>query len=93
MLTPQSRDLLQRVVDDLSQSDPYPEAAGIDDQDGWIGREEAESALAGLIVTALALGRVDRQILDEARALVRKGGTRSDAARVAAAFRVLAEMS
>lgn len=91
MLTPESRDLLQFVAEELSQPDPYPDAAGIDDQEDWTDREEAESALAGLIATALAGGRVDRQILDEAHALVRIGGTRSDPARVAAAFRVLAQ--
>ena len=90
MLTPESRHLLQSVGDDLSQPDPYPEAASIGDQDVWIRREEAESALAGLIVTALAHGRVDKQTLDETRALVEKGGTRSDPARVAAALRILA---
>jgi hypothetical protein len=91
MLTPKSRDLLQSVGNDLSQPDPYPEAASIDDQDVWIRREEAESALAGLIGTALTLGRVDKQTLNEARALVERGGTRSDPARVAAVLRVLAQ--
>jgi hypothetical protein len=91
MLTPESRDLLASVGHDLSQPDPYPEAASIDEQDVWIRREEAESALAGLIGTALAFGRVDKQILNETRALVEKGGTRSDPARVAAALRVLAQ--
>ncbi len=54
-------------------------------------RGEAESALAGLINTRLALGRVDRRALDETRALVEESGTRADAAKVAAALRVLAQ--
>jgi hypothetical protein len=91
MLTPESRELLQSVYEDLSQPDPYPETASGADQDAWIDREEAESALAGLISTALAPGRVDKQTLNETRALVEKGGTRADAARVAAALRVLAQ--
>ena len=91
MLTPEARELLQSVYDDLSQYDPYPETASIEDQDAWIRREEAESSLAGLINTALAPGRVDRQMLKEARALVQKGGTRADPAAVAAVLDVLAE--
>ena len=91
MLTPEARELLQSVYDDLSQYDPYPETASIEDQDAWIRREEAESSLAGLISTALAPGRVDRQMLNEARALVQKGGTRADPAAVAAVLDVLAE--
>jgi hypothetical protein len=74
-----------------TQPDPYPGTASDDARDAWMDREEAESALAGLIRTALAPGRVDKQALDETRALVEKGGTRSDAARVAAALRVLAQ--
>lgn len=65
MLTPESRELLQSVYDDLLQPDPYPETASDDDQDAWMDREEAESALAGLISTALAPGRVDKQALQE----------------------------
>ena len=91
MLTPESRDLLQAVYEDLSQYDPYPETASIDDQDAWMRREEAESALAGLIKTALAPGRVDKQTLNETRALVEKEGTRVDPAQVAAVLRVLAK--
>jgi hypothetical protein len=91
MLTPESRDLLQSVYDDLSQYDPYPETASIDDQDAWVRRDEAESALAGLIKTALAPGRVDKQALNETRALVEKSGTRADPARLAAVLRVLDE--
>ena len=90
MLTPESRDLLRSVYDDLLQPDPYPETASIDDQDAWIRREEAESALAGLISTALAPGRVDKPTLNETRVLVERGGTRADPARVAVALRVLA---
>ena len=93
MLTPESRDLLQSVYDDLSQPDPYPESASDDDQDAWIRREEAESALAGLISTALAPGRVDKQALHETRALVAKGGTRADPARVAAVLHVLTQVT
>ncbi len=91
MLTPGLRDLLQAVYEDLSQYDPYPETASIDDQDAWMRREEAGSALAGLINTALAPGRVDKQTLDETRALVEKGGTRADPAQVAAVLHVLAQ--
>ena len=91
MLTPESRDLLQSVYDDLLQDDPYPETASIDDQDAWMRREEAESALAGLINTALAPGRVDKQMLNETRALVEKAGARADPAAVAAVLRVLAQ--
>jgi hypothetical protein len=91
MLTPEARDLLRSVYDDLAQKNPYPDTASIDEQDAWIRREEAESSLAGLISTALAPGRVDKQTLNETRALVEKSGTRSDPARVAAALRVLAQ--
>jgi hypothetical protein len=91
MLTPKSRDLLQSVYDPLLQPDPYPETANVDDQDAWIRREEAESALAGLINTALAPGRVDKQALNETRALVEKGGTRADPTQVAAVLNVLAQ--
>jgi len=91
MLTPEARDLLRSVNDDLSQYDPYPETAGIADQDAWIRREEAESSLAGLINTALAPGRVDKQMLNETRVLVEEGGTRADSAAVAAVLSVLAE--
>ena len=91
MLTPDARQLLQSVYDDLSQYDPYPGTASIGDQDAWVRREEAESALAGLINTALALGRVDTQMLNETRVLVEKGGTRADPAAVAAVLRVLAQ--
>ena len=93
MLTPESRDLLRSVYHDLSQYDPYPETASIDDQDAWMRREEAESALAGLINTALAPGRVDKQMLNETCALVEKGGTRADQRRVAAVLRVLAQLT
>ncbi|HEX2072206.1 MAG TPA: hypothetical protein VHF92_00360 [Geodermatophilus sp.] len=79
------------MYDDLSQQDPYPETASVDDQEAWMRREEAESALAGLISAGLALGRVDKQALNETRALVEKGGTRADEARVAAALRLLAQ--
>jgi hypothetical protein len=91
MLTPESRDLLQSLYDDLLQYDPYPETASIDDQDAWMRREEAESALAGLIDTALAPGRVDKPRLNKTRVLVEKGGTRADHAAVAAVLRVLAQ--
>jgi hypothetical protein len=91
MLTPEARQLLQSVYDDLLQSDPYPESASIEDQDAWVRREEAESALAGLINTALAPGRVDKQMLNETRVLVEKGGTRADSAAVTAVLRVLAQ--
>ncbi|WP_324276874.1 hypothetical protein [Blastococcus brunescens] len=77
------------MYDDLSQYDPYPESASIEDQDAWMRREEAESALAGLINTALAPGRVDKEMLNETRALVERGGTRPDPAAVAAVLRVL----
>jgi hypothetical protein len=77
-LTADPRNLLQAVCEDLSQYDPYPETAGIDDQDAWMRREEAESASAGLINTALAPGRVDKRSLNETRALVERGGTRAD---------------
>jgi hypothetical protein len=72
MLTPESRDLLQSVYDDLAQYNPYPETASIDDQDAWMRREGGESALAGLIATALAPGRVDRQTLNETRLFSRE---------------------
>ncbi len=91
MLTPEARDLLQAVYEDLSQYDPYPNTASIDDQDAWMRREEAEFALAGLINIALAPGRVDKQTLNETRALVEKEGTRVDPAQVAAVPHVLAQ--
>ena len=93
MLTPESRDLLQSVYDDLTQNNPYPETASIDDQDAWMRREEGESALAGLINTALAPGRVDRQTLSQTRALVEREGTRADPAQVAAVLNVLAQLT
>lgn len=83
MPTPESRDLLQPMYDDLSQPDPYPETSSVDDEFAWIRRYEAESSLAGLINTALAPGRVDKQALNETRALVEKVGTRADPAGVA----------
>jgi len=91
MLTPESRELLQSVYEDLSQPDPYPETAGFDEQEAWIQREEAESSLAGLISTALAPGRVDKQALNETRALLEKGGTPAKPERVALALRFLTE--
>ncbi len=93
MLTPESRDLLQSVYDDLAQHNPYPQTASIDDQDSWMRREGAESALAGLINTALAPGRVDKQTLTETRALVNKEGTRAAPAQVAAVLHVLAQLT
>lgn len=91
MPTPGARDLLRSVYDDLARPNPYPATASTDEQDAWMRREEAESALAGLIGTALAPGRVDSQRLNETRALVERSGTRSDSARTAAALRVLAQ--
>ena len=91
MLTPESRNLLQSVYNDLSQYNPYPDTASIDDQDAWMRRAEAESALAGLINTALAPGRIDRQTLKETRTLVEREGTRADQAQVAAVLDVLAQ--
>ena len=69
MVTREERDLLQSVLDDLPQRDTYPRTASRDEQDAWMGREEAESALAGLISTVLVGGQVDKQAVDKARAL------------------------
>ncbi len=93
MLTPESRDLLESLYDHLSQHNPYPRTASLDNEDAWMRHEEAESALAGLISTALGSGRVDESTLNEARALVEKGGTRADPAQVTAALRVLAQVT
>jgi hypothetical protein len=88
MLTPHSRELLKSVYDDLSQPISYPGTVSDAEQAAWIDRQEAESALAGLISTALAGGRVDVQALRETRACVERSGARSDAGRVAAVLRV-----
>lgn len=93
MLTPETRQLLQSVYDDLSQFDPYPETARVDDRDAWIRRGEAESSLAGLINTALAPGHVDKQMLNATRALVQQAGTRADPAAVAAALDLVAAVT
>lgn len=89
MLTPHARELLESVYEDLSELASYPGTASDAEQAVWINRQEAESALAGLISTALATGRVDGQARRESCALVERSGTRTDAVRVAAAFRVL----
>jgi hypothetical protein len=93
MVTREGPDLLQSVLDDLSQPDPYPQTASLDEQDAWMGRGEAESALAGLISTVLAGGRVDNQALDKARALAGLFETRVGTDRTETALSVLAQRS
>ena len=93
MVTWEERDLLQSVLDDLSQRDTYPQTASRDEQDAWMGREEAESALAGLISTVLVGGQVDKQALDKARALAGLFETRAGTDRTEAALSVLAQWS
>jgi hypothetical protein len=81
------------LYDVLSQPDPGPVTASVVDQDAWADREEAESAVAGLISTALAPGRVAERMLRETRALIEKGGTRADPEMVAAALHILARLA
>jgi len=89
VLTADEGELLARVLGILSESDAHPVGSSAAEQDAWMGREEAESALAGRISTALAHGRTDRQQLSEARALVNRWGTRADAHDVRVALYVL----
>jgi len=89
MVTREERNLLQSVLGDLSQPDPYPQTASPDEHDAWMGREEAESALAGLISTVLADGRVDETGLDKARVLAGLSETRAGTDRSEAALSVL----
>ncbi len=91
MVTREERDLLQSILDYLSPPDPYSQTASLDEQDAWMGQEEAESALAGLISTVLAGGRVDKQALYKARALAGLFETRAGTDRTEAALSVLAQ--
>ncbi len=84
-----SRALLRSVLDGLGQLDPFPDGSDAVAEDAWVDRVEAEADLAGLIATALAPGRVDRQALASARSMIGKAGSRVDDARLANAFRIL----
>ena len=86
-----ARTLLRSVLDDLRRPETFPERADAATQDAWADRMEAEAELAGLITTALAPGRIDRQTLVHAQALIKEAGTQVDAERLAAALQVLGQ--
>lgn len=78
MVTSADNAALRAVESRLNRRTEFPALLSTEEQDEWMEREEVDSALAGLLNTALNGGRLDPQEVKEVRDTLVRVGTNQD---------------